>query len=124
MSETQKVGYAETFFGRRRTIKGLSDKNSIVREQAKREAMNMPIQGTCADILKYAMVKIAKELKEKQLEACLIMQVHDELVVECPNTETEVVTKILHENMEHIVSWDIPMAIEVGVGKNWLEAKK
>lgn len=86
--------------------------------------MNMPIQGTCADILKYAMVKIAKELKEKQLEACLIMQVHDELVVECPNTETEVVTKILHENMEHIVSWDIPMAIEVGVGKNWLEAKK
>ena len=115
MSETQKVGYAETFFGRRRTIKGLSDKNSIVREQAKREAMNMPIQGTCADILKYAMVKIVKEFKTKKLEAKLIMQVHDELVVECPDTETETVTKILHEVMEHIVSWDIPMAVEVGV---------
>jgi DNA polymerase-1 len=52
------------------------------------------------------------------------MQIHDELVVECPDTETETVTKILHEIMEHIVSWDIPMAVEVGVGKNWLEAKK
>jgi DNA polymerase-1 len=124
VTETQKVGYAETFFGRRRTIKGLSDKNSIVREQAKREAMNMPIQWTCADILKYAMVKIVKEFKTKKLEAKLIMQIHDELVVECPDTETETVTKILHEIMEHIVSWDIPMAVEVGVGKNWLEAKK
>jgi len=73
----------------------------------------MPIQGTCADILKHAMVKIAKELKNKQLKAQLIMQVHDELVVECPDAETEEVTKILHANMEHIVSWDIPMAIEV-----------
>lgn len=124
MGETQKVGYAETFFGRRRTIKGLSDKNSIVREQAKREAMNMPIQGTCADILKYAMVKIVTVFETKKLEAKLIMQVHDELVVECPDTEIEEVTKILHEIMEHIVEWDILMAIEVGTGKNWLEAKK
>jgi len=123
VSETQKVGYAETFFGRRRTIKGLSDKNSIVREQAKREAMNMPIQGTCADILKYAMVKIVTVFETKKLEAKLIMQVHDELVVECPDTEIEEATKILHEIMEHIVEWDIPMAVEVGVGKNWLEAK-
>jgi DNA polymerase I len=124
VSETLKVGYAETFFGRRRTIKGLSDKNSIVREQAKREAMNMPIQWTCADILKYAMVKIAEEFKTKKLEAQLLMQVHDELVVECPDTETDIVTKILHEIMEHIVDWDIPMMVEVGVGKNWLEGKR
>lgn len=123
VTETQKVGYAETFFGRRRTIKGLSDKNSIVREQAKREAMNMPIQGTCADILKYAMVKISEELKTKNLQAHLIMQVHDELVIECPDSEAEIIKKILHEVMENIVSWDIPMAVEVGIGKNWLEAK-
>lgn len=84
----------------------------------------MPIQGTCADILKYAMVKISEEFKAQKLEAKLIMQVHDELVVECPDAETETVTKILHEIMEHIVSWDIPMAVEVGVGKNWLAAKK
>ena len=70
------------------------------------------------------MVKIVKEFKTKKLEAKLIMQIHDELVVECPDTETETVTKILHEIMEHIVSWDIPMAVEAGVGKNWLEAKK
>jgi DNA polymerase I len=84
----------------------------------------MPIQGTCADILKYAMVKIASELKKQKLAAQLLMQVHDELVVECPDTETETVTKILHEVMEHIVEWDITMAVEVGVGKNWLKAKK
>ncbi len=86
--------------------------------------MNMPIQGTNADILKYAMVKIDKVFTEKKLEAKLIMQVHDELVVECPDNEIDEVTKILHEIMEHIVEWDIPVTVEVGVGKNWLEAKK
>jgi DNA polymerase-1 len=70
------------------------------------------------------MVKIVEEFKTKKLAAQLLMQVHDELVVECPDTETEEVTKILHEVMEHIVDWDIPMMVEVGVGKNWLDAKK
>ena len=84
----------------------------------------MPIQGTCADILKYAMVKIVKEFEKRKLEAKLLMQVHDELVIECSDTETEAVTKILHEIMEHIVEWDISLSIEVGVGKNWLEAKQ
>ncbi len=124
VTETQKVGYAETFFGRRRTIKWLSDKNSMVREQAKREAMNMPIQWTCADILKYAMVEISKEFESQKLTSRLIMQVHDELVVEWPDDETELVSKILHEKMEHIVDWDIPLSIDVWIGKNWLEAKK
>ncbi|MBP6921048.1 hypothetical protein KBB89_00685 [Candidatus Gracilibacteria bacterium] len=124
VGETLKVGYAETFFGRRRAIKGLSDKNSMVREQAKREAMNMPIQGTCADIIKFAMVGIENEFRKRKLSAALIMQVHDELVIECPDTETEVVEKILHEVMENIVKWDIPLTVDVGVGKNWLAAKK
>jgi DNA polymerase-1 len=69
------------------------------------------------------MVKIADEFTTKKLEAQLIMQVHDELVVECPDTEAEIVKKILQETMEHIVNWDIPMSVEIGVGKNWLEAK-
>ena len=69
------------------------------------------------------MVKIADEFQTKKLEAQLIMQVHDELVVECPDTEAEIVKKILQETMEHIVNWDIPMSVEIGVGKNWLEAK-
>lgn len=124
VSETQKVGYAETFFGRRRTIKGLSDKNSIVREQAKREAMNMPIQGTCADIIKYAMVGIRKAFHQEGYEARLLMQVHDELVIECPDRETGKVEALLRQHMEHIVSWDIPMSVEIGIGKNWLEAKR
>jgi len=70
------------------------------------------------------MVAIEKDLREKNLEAKLIMQIHDELVVECPDIETEKVEKILHEKMEYIVNWDIPMSVEVGIGKNWLEAKK
>ena len=70
------------------------------------------------------MVKISEELKTKNLQAQLIMQVHDELVIECPDAEVEIIKKILHDVMEHIVSWDIPMAVEVGIGKNWLEAKK
>jgi DNA polymerase-1 len=70
------------------------------------------------------MVKIAAEFKTQKLTAKLLMQIHDELVVECPDNETTEVTKILHEIMEHIVEWDIPMTVEVGVGKNWLEAKK
>lgn len=86
--------------------------------------MNMPIQGTCADIIKYAMVKISEELKTKNLQAHLIMQVHDELVIECSDEEAEITKKILHDVMENIVNWDIPMAVEVGVGKNWLEAKR
>jgi len=70
------------------------------------------------------MVKISEELKTKNLQAQLIMQVHDELVIECPDTEAEIIKKILHDIMENIVSWDIPMAVEVCAGKNWLEAKK
>lgn len=70
------------------------------------------------------MVKISEEFKIKKLEARLIMQIHDELVVECPDIESQTVANILHEKMEHIVAWDIPMAAEVGIGKNWLEAKK
>lgn len=70
------------------------------------------------------MVKIANEFTTKKLAARLIMQVHDELVVECADTETEIIKKILQETMEHIVSWDIPMSVEIGMGKNWLEAKK
>ena len=70
------------------------------------------------------MVEIAREFKRKKLAARLLMQIHDELVVECPDNEITEVTTILHEKMELIVSWDIPMSAEIGVGKNWLEAKK
>ncbi len=86
--------------------------------------MNLPIQGTCADILKYAMVQIDKQLSEEKLKAKLIMQVHDELVIESPDEEISTVSAILKECMEKVVSWDIPMSVEIGVGKNWKEAKK
>ena len=123
VSETKRIGYAETFFGRRRAIKGLSDNNSMAREQAKREAMNMPIQWTCADIIKYAMVKIEESFRAKKLEAQLIMSVHDEIVVECPDVEIEVVEDTMKNIMEHIVTWEIPMTVEIGSGKTWRSAK-
>lgn len=123
VSETKRVWYAETFFGRRRAIKWLSDNNSMAREQAKREAMNMPIQWTCADIIKYAIVKIADSFKEKNLKARLLMTVHDEIVVECPDTEIEIVEDTMKHIMEHIVTWDIPMKVEIGSGKTWRSAK-
>lgn len=123
VSETKRIGYAETFFGRRRAIKWLSDNNSMAREQAKREAMNMPIQWTCADIIKYAIVKIAASFKEKKLEARLLMTVHDEIVVECPDTEIEIVEDTMKNIMEHIVTWEIVMSVEIGSGKTWRSAK-
>jgi DNA polymerase-1 len=70
------------------------------------------------------MVAIEKELRKENLKAKLLMQVHDELVVECPDTESKKVDEILKKNMEHIVQWDIPLSVEIGVGENWLEAKK
>lgn len=70
------------------------------------------------------MVRIEKELRTEKLEAKLLMQIHDELVIECPLDEAKQVETILHKEMEHIVNWDIPMAVEIGIGKNWLEAKK
>lgn len=70
------------------------------------------------------MVAIERNLRKENLEAQLLMQIHDELVIECPNGEAKQVDTILHKEMEHIVNWDIPMAVEIGIGKNWLEAKK
>jgi DNA polymerase-1 len=86
--------------------------------------MNMPIQGTCADIVKYALVQIQADFQKQNIEAHLLLSIHDELVVECPDTEKEKVTKIMKTIMENIVHWDIPMSVEIGVGKNWREAKK
>lgn len=123
ISETKRVGYAETFFGRRRAIQWLSDNNSMAREQAKREAMNMPIQWTCADIIKYALVKISEKFKSQSLQARLLMSVHDEIVVECPDDEVDTVNEIMKECMEHIVEWEIPMRVEIGSGKTWRSAK-
>lgn len=117
-------GYVTTLFGRRRYIPELTAKNKVMQAFGKRVAMNSPIQGTAADIIKLAMIRTDEALKKASLKAKLILQVHDELIVECPESETEAVCKILKHEMEHCISDDFPVPLEVSLsyGKTWYDA--
>ncbi len=116
-------GYAKTLFGRRRYINELSSKNKMKVQFGKRVAMNTPIQGTAADIIKLAMNKIYYTLKEKNLSSHLIMQVHDELIIEAVPQELEIVKKIMKDTMENIVNLRVPLKVDLNVGKSWYDAK-
>lgn len=116
-------GYVKTLFERRRYLPELASSMRPTREFGKRVAMNTPIQGTAADIIKIAMVRVFTRLKSEKLKARLILQVHDELIVEAPLEEAETASKLLREEMEAAVSFSVPMEAEVGMGNNWLEAK-
>ncbi|HEU4507506.1 MAG TPA: DNA polymerase I [Pyrinomonadaceae bacterium] len=116
-------GYVRSLYGRIRPLPGITDRNANIRKAAEREAINMPIQGTASDIVKIAMLKVDEEFKRAGLEARLLMQVHDELLVEVPEKETERVSEILKHEMETAVSLDVPLVADVGVGENWMDAK-
>ena len=116
-------GYTKTYLGRKRVINELKSSNRNLRLFGERAAMNMPLQGSSADIIKLAMINVYKKLKEGGVRAKLIMQVHDELIIDCPKNEAEQVSKILKEEMEGAVRLSIPLSVDVGVGENWLEAK-
>ena len=116
-------GYVETLFHRRRSLPEIKSSNFNMRSFGERVALNMPIQGTAADIIKLAMVHVRRRLLEERLKARLIMQVHDELIVECPREEAEQVKALLTEEMERVVSLSVPLTAEAHSGKNWLEAK-
>lgn len=115
-------GYVTTLFGRRRALPELASKNHNLRALGERMAMNTPIQGTAADVIKLAMVKVWRRLRAERLAAKLILQVHDELIVEAPETEAETVARILKEEMEGAVSYSVPLTADVGQGKTWLES--
>lgn len=115
-------GYAETLFGRKRYLPDIHSHNATVRSFAERNAVNAPIQGTAADIIKMAMVSIHRRLKEEGLQAQMIMQVHDELNFNVPEHEVERVREIVVSEMQNAVHLSIPLIAECGVGKNWLEA--
>ena len=115
-------GYAETLFGRKRYLPDIHSQNATVRSFAERNAVNAPIQGTAADIIKMAMVSIHRKLKEESLTAQMIMQVHDELNFNVPAAEVEQVREIVVTEMQNAVHLSIPLIAECGVGKNWLEA--
>ena len=123
VEEAKKKGYIDTIYHRRRYIPELASKNFMVRKFGERVAMNTPIQGTAADIMKIAMIKVYKALEENHLKSKILVQVHDELLIETAEDEVEIVKKLLVENMESAASLEVPLKAEVEIGKNWYEAK-
>lgn len=119
----KKTGYAVTMLGRRRYIRELNSPSFSLRQFGERAAMNMPLQGSSADIIKLAMINVYNRLKRENLKSELILQVHDELIVDALKEEQKEVTKILKEEMENAVKLSVPLTVEIGVGDNWYDAK-
>ena len=122
VEQARADGYVSTLFGRRRALPELKSSNFNTRAFGERVALNMPIQGTAADVIKLAMVNVARRLRAEGLRARLILQVHDELIAECPEEETERVIALLREEMEGAVRFSVPLSCEAKAGKNWAEA--
>ncbi len=123
VEDAKRKGYVKTLYGRRRYIPELNSKNYMIRQFGSRAAMNTPIQGTAADIMKIAMIKVYNELKKRNLKSKIILQIHDELLVETVLEEKEEVRQILQECMESAAKLKIPLKVEVEEGKNWYQAK-
>jgi DNA polymerase I len=118
----KQQGYVETYFGRRLWVPEINSANVQRRNGAERAAINAPMQGTAADLIKLAMIAVANWLKDSDLKTKLIMQVHDELVLEVPDNELELVKKTLPELMQNVAKLSVPLLAEVGVGSNWESA--
>ncbi len=116
-------GYVRSIYGRIRPLQGINDRNANIRKAAEREAINMPIQGTASDIVKIAMLRVDEEFKREQLDARLLMQVHDELLVEVSAASAEHVAEVLKREMEAAVTLDVPLIVDVGIADNWMDAK-
>lgn len=123
VEEAKDKGYVSTIFGRRRYIPELKNKNKNIIQFGERIAMNTPIQGSAADIIKIAMNNLYKALKENNLKSKLVMQVHDELIVETFDDEIDIVKSIMKEAMENVIKLDIPLDIDLNVGDSWFDAK-
>jgi DNA polymerase-1 len=122
IEKAREQGYVETLFGRRRLLPDIHSANSTVRGYAERNAINAPIQGTAADIIKIAMVRIARRMKQEHLRARLLIQVHDELNFSVPTDELERLKQVVIEEMEGACQLSVPLIADCGVGRNWLEA--
>ena len=123
VAQAKQDGFVTTMFGRRRNLPELKSSNFNIRSFGERVALNTPIQGTAADIIKLAMIHVDKTLREQKLQARLVLQVHDELIVECPIEEREQVTALLTEQMEHVAKLSVPLLAEAKSGASWYEAK-
>ena len=123
VAQARKDGYVVTVFGRRRPLPELSSSNFMQRSFGERVAMNAPIQGTAADVMKIAMIAVKERFEKEGLASRVILQVHDELLVEAPADEAEKAAELLREEMENAVSFSVPMSVEISTGSNWYEAK-
>lgn len=123
VEDCEKNGYVTTLLGRRREIPEIHDKNRMVREFGKRAAMNAPIQGSAADLIKLAMIDIDKAMREKQVKSKMILQVHDELIFTVPHDEVEMMKQLINDGMVNAMQLKVPLTAECSVGNNWYEAK-
>jgi DNA polymerase-1 len=122
IAEAREKGYATTVLGRRRTLRDINSMNASVRQAAERDAINTPIQGSAADLIKVAMVKVDRAIKAANLRAKMVLQIHDELVFDVPQDEVEALSEIVRREMAGAIDFGVPLVVEVGVGRNWLEA--
>ncbi|MCB0530478.1 MAG: DNA polymerase I, partial [Saprospiraceae bacterium] len=123
VEEARKNGYVKTLMGRRRYLRDIDSRNGVIRSHAERNAINTPIQGTAADMIKMAMVGIHRLLKEGEYQTRMILQVHDELVFDAHRSEVDELTPLIEEQMKNAIpKLKVPIEVEIGQGENWLEA--
>lgn len=122
IADAREKGFAQTMMGRRRYLPDINSANATIKGFAERNAINTPVQGSAADLIKIAMANIHKVMQEKQVKSKMILQVHDELVFEVTLDEVEMMSALIKQEMEHAMDLEVPMLVEVGKGHNWLEA--
>lgn len=122
IKKARKDGFVTTILGRRRYLPQINSSNNSLRQFAERQAINAPVQGSAADLIKLAMINIQSELDKKKLQSCLTLQVHDELVFDCPDSEIEEMQQLVRETMENVLQLSVPVKVSITVGKNWLDA--
>jgi len=122
IKKARDVGYVTTMFGRRRYLPDIHSRNQVVRGNAERNAINAPIQGSAADIIKVAMVRIHEKMKSENYKSLMVLQVHDELIFEVEMSELEKVKELVIHEMSNAVKLDVPLKVDWGTGKNWFEA--
>ena len=122
IESARELGFVQTILGRRRYLKDINSPNAVVRSAAERNAVNAPIQGSAADVIKIAMINIHKRLITEKWKSKMLLQVHDELVFDVHNSELEKIQSLIKHEMEHAFIMDVPLEVELGKGKNWLEA--
>jgi len=123
IAQVRECGYALTLFGRRRPIPDMNSRNPNARSFAERTAVNTPLQGTAADLIKLAMIRIDGLLAERKLASRMLLQVHDELIFEAPPEEAAEVADLVKNEMEQVYALDVPLVVDTGIGENWRDAK-